>query len=59
MPVLFAWFEPDDIAWADVLNRAALTLDAAKSGGHDQNLSKRMRMPGRPRSRFECDGVSG
>ena len=59
MPMLFAGLEPDDIAGADFLDRAAIALHAAAAGGDDQRLAERVRVPGRARARLECDQGAG
>ena len=47
--------EPDDVAGADFLDRAALALDPAAAGGDDQGLAQRMRVPGGARAGLERD----
>jgi len=55
VPVLLAGGEPDHIAGADLLDGAAFALGPAKTGGYDQRLAERMRVPGRARARLEGD----
>ena len=55
VPVLFARRKPDDIAGADFLNRAAVSLNPAKAGAKEKGLSQRMRVPRRARTRFKGD----
>src|SRR5205085_6799445 len=55
MPVLFAGREPDHVARSNLLDRAAPALRAAGTGGDDQRLTERMRMPRRPRAGLEDD----
>src|SRR4029079_15893709 len=55
MPVLFTGREPDDVARPDLLDRATPTLRPAEPRGHDQNLAKRMGVPGRTRARRKSD----
>src|SRR5208283_5188559 len=54
MPVLLPGREPDHITGMDLFDRSAFALHPAATSCHDQGLSERMRMPHRPRSRFEC-----
>lgn len=58
MPVFFSRFKPDDISGADLFNRSALALRASDAGNHNDDLPQGMRMPGGPRTRFECEGVA-
>src|SRR5206468_1547404 len=53
VPVLLARRAPDHVTGADLLDRPSPALDEAKTGGDDQRLPERMRVPRRPRSRFE------
>ena len=46
VPVLLSWREPDHIAWTDLLDGTAPALRAAASGGDNERLTERMRMPG-------------
>src|SRR5439155_12953067 len=55
VPVLLTRLEPDHVAGADLLDRAALTLHPAATGAHDQSLAQRMRVPRRARARLERD----
>ena len=48
MPVLHAGWDDDHIAGVDNLNRTAIHLDPARSGGDDEGLSKRVSMPRGP-----------
>ena len=59
MPVLLARLERDHVARTDLLDRPAPTLHAAKAGGHDERLAKRMRVPGRARAGLEGDVIAG
>ncbi len=45
VPVLLARREPDHVAGADFLDRAAFALHPAAAGGDDQDLAERMRVP--------------
>ena len=56
MPVLLARREPDDVAGADLLDRAALALHAAEAGGDEQRLAERVRVPRGAGARLEGDG---
>jgi hypothetical protein len=53
MPVLLAGREPDHIAGPDFLNRTSPALCPAATGGDDQGLAERMRVPCSPRARLE------
>jgi len=53
MPVLLTRRKPDHITRTDFLDRPAPTLRPAATGGYDQGLTERMRMPRRPRARLE------
>src|SRR3954451_15914557 len=55
VPVLLTGLEPDDVAGADLLDRPALVLHAAKSGGDEKRLAQRMRVPRSPRAWLEGD----
>src|SRR3954451_9123540 len=55
MSVLFAGREPDDVARADLLNGAALTLHQAEACHDNEGLTKRMRMPGGARAGLKGD----
>lgn len=46
VPVLFARFEEDDVAGADLLDGAAFALYTARAEGDEQRLSQRVRVPG-------------
>lgn len=59
VPVLHAGRDPDDVAWADLLDRAALPLHPAQPGRHDQHLAERVRVPGRAGARLEGDESAG
>src|SRR3954451_9849527 len=59
MPVLQTGRKPDDVTWPDFLDCAALALNPAKAGGHDQGLPERMRVPRRARARLECHVCAG
>src|SRR5579863_7190992 len=53
MPMLLAGWKPDHVPGADFLDRTAQTLRQAGTGGDDQGLAERMRMPGRAGTRLE------
>ena len=59
MPMLLARREDHDIAGANFLDRPALALRPAAARGDDENLTKRVCMPGCARARLERDGVAG
>jgi hypothetical protein len=50
--------KPDHIARPNFLDRTALTLRPAESGGDDQRLTEWMRMPGSARTRLERDACA-
>src|SRR5918994_5995721 len=58
MPVLHAWWEPDDVARPDLPLRSAVLLHPSHAGHDDQNLSGGMRMPCGACARPECDKPS-
>ena len=51
VPVLFARCKPDHVGGPDLLDRAAVALDATAAGGHDQGLAQRMSVPDDPGSK--------
>jgi hypothetical protein len=53
MPMLLSRRKPNHISGMNLINRAALSLNPATSGSHNQSLPQRMRMPRSTRSRFE------
>src|SRR5208283_2924289 len=55
VPVLLARREPDDVARADLLDRAAPALGAAEPRRHDQRLAERVGVPGGARAWLEGD----
>jgi hypothetical protein len=55
VPMLFARWEPDDIARTDFLDRPAFALHPAGTGGDDQRLAQRVRVPRSARARLEGD----
>src|SRR5438309_8488537 len=55
MPVLDASRNPNDVSLANHLNRAAPLLNPADTICDDQDLTKRMGVPGRSRSGLEPD----
>jgi hypothetical protein len=55
VPMFFAWREPDHIAGMNFFHRPAFALDPTATGGNDQRLPQRMRVPGGARARLECD----
>src|SRR5271170_6239676 len=59
VPMLLCWREPDDVARPDLLDRAALVLDAAAAGHDDQSLAERVRVPGGARAGLEGDESAG
>ena len=50
--------EDNDVARANLLDRAALALHAAAAHGDDENLAKRMGVPSGARARLERDCVA-
>src|ERR1700722_9276386 len=59
MPMFLARREDHDVAGANLLDRAAFALRPAAAHRDDEDLTERVRMPGRARSRLERDGVAG
>jgi hypothetical protein len=59
MPVLLARRKPDHVAGPDFLDRAALALRPAATGGDNQGLAQRMRVPRGARARFKRDRGGG
>ncbi|SEU26186.1 hypothetical protein SAMN05443639_11256 [Stigmatella erecta] len=58
--MLLTGWNPDDIAWLDLLDRIAPTLHPARARCHDQDLTQRMGVPGGTGAGFERDiGASG
>src|SRR5437588_66679 len=55
MAVLDGSRNPNDVSLANHLNRAGPLLNPADTICHDQDLAKRMGVPGRSRSGLECD----
>ena len=55
VPVPFARREPDGIAGADFLHRAAFALRPAEAGNHNQGLAEGMGVPGGAGAGFEGD----
>src|SRR5262249_33775954 len=53
VPVFFARRDPDDVAGANLLDRAAVTPNAAEAGDDDQRLPERMGVPGGAGARLE------
>src|SRR5712691_10782963 len=53
MPMLLARREPHDIAGPDLLDRSTFALSPAAARCDNQSLTQRMRVPCRPRTRFE------
>src|SRR3954470_17829667 len=59
VPVLLAGRNPDHVAGADLLLRAAVALGPAAAGRDDQRLAERMRMPGRAGAGLEGHDGAG
>jgi hypothetical protein len=59
VPVLFARGEPHDIAQSNLFDWPAPTLRPAHTGGDDQGLAERVRVPCRARARLERDARAG
>jgi hypothetical protein len=57
MPVFLSGWNPDDIAGPDFAHGLALGLNAADTGDDVKRLTKRVRMSGGARSRFESHTV--
>src|SRR5215469_13289379 len=55
VPVAMIRRTPDDIARADLRDRASFTLRPAAAGGDNERLAERVRMPGGARAGLECD----
>ena len=55
MPMFFVRWNPDDIAWPDLVDRSALGLKPADAREDIQRLAERMRMPIGPRTRLKRD----
>ena len=55
VPMFLARRKPDNIAWADFLDRSTPVLRPATAGSDNQRLAERMRMPRRACARFEGD----
>jgi hypothetical protein len=55
MPVLLARRNPDHVTGPDFFDGAAPTLRPTATGGHDQGLTQRMRVPRCSSAGFECD----
>ena len=53
MPMFFVRRKPNNIAWPDFFNTSAFALGPAETGGDNQRLAERMRMPGGARTRLE------
>src|SRR3954470_17889453 len=47
--------KPHHVPGADLLDRTVLALHPSKTGGDDQRLAERVRVPGRPGTGFEGD----
>ena len=58
VPALFAWREPNHVAWPDVLNGPVPALQASEAGRRDERLSERVCVPRRPRTEFERDSCA-
>jgi len=56
--MLFTGWKPNNIAWADFLDRTDPTLRSAKAGRDDQRLTERMCMPGGACTRLEHDACA-
>src|SRR3984885_13953027 len=59
VPMLLPRRKGDDVAGPDLLDRAALVLDPAAAGHHDQGLAERVSVPGGARARLEGDESAG
>src|ERR1039457_4490125 len=59
VPMFLARREPDDVARPDFFNRAAPALRASATGGDDERLSQRMRVPGGASAGFKGDDGTG
>ena len=57
MPVLFPWWEPDNVYWPDLLDGTALALDPTATRSDDQSLAERVRMLGGASARLERDAA--
>src|SRR5579859_3811991 len=57
VPVPFIRRNPDSVAGADRLDRAARALDETDARGHVQHLAERMSVPDGASPRREMDGV--
>jgi len=55
MPVLLAWWKPDDIASTDFFDWSAFELRPAKAGRDNQGLAERMGVPRGTGTRLEGD----
>jgi hypothetical protein len=53
MPMAFTRLEPHDVAGTNLLDGAALALDASRTGRDDQCLAQRMGVPGGAGARLE------
>ena len=51
-------FEPDYVAWPDLLDPTTVALRAASARRDDENLAEWMRVPRCSGTWFKCDGVS-
>ena len=56
VPVPLAGSEPDDVARPQLLARAAFSRRPSESGGDQEGLAERVRVPARTRARLEGDG---
>src|SRR3954469_18681064 len=59
MPVLFTRRKPDDVTRSDLLDRSTPALGASGTGGDDQRLPERMRVPRGARAGLERHGRAG
>ena len=59
VPMLFARLEPDNVAGTNLLDRPAFALDPSAAGRDDEDLAKRMGVPGGTCAGLKGDGVAG
>src|SRR5437868_735567 len=59
VPVLFAGWQPDDVAGADFFDGSAPALDPAAASGHDESLAQRVGVPGGASAGLEGNNRAG